>query len=831
MISCPICGEKIPVINLTEITQHLVYHKNRGDPHTYPLRCCDCAHPVELKNSKTFRKHYSDFHSNLLEKGPNVAHVNAATLNFAENLGNDINVEADINADHIEANFIDNMSAYDIAIFNVLLELVSKSSLPFKTLSQIVKSFSSFVELIASKIKQNFEDGSLEDDRETLEKNTQKELRDALSALSSVDTNYKISRKFESHPQYVAPIPVEFGLRNDMRLTRSIAKNIVVKEEGYVVPISKTLQSLLVDPELFSLIERENLRAQNNPLVYTRYADGSSFKNNPLFSDRSRLVIQLQLNNDDMGTTNPLRGHASIHKVGTVFFTIQNLPPRYNTASVNVHLAAQYHSVDVKKYGFGPVLNPLMEDIRLLEMEGIDINVKNLGTRRIFATISNFCGDALGMNQIFGMVESFSCDYCCVICYATREQMGKYFFESDFELRTQRSFELDLEELEDSQVHHVRGVKRESFLNSSAYFNIANNKNYDIMHVYLEGILPYEVGALLYEYVEVRKLFSWVELNARIRRFYSGLQIEKGNTPCELNPIKNQADGISPKLAAVEMWSLFRFLPLIIGDLVPSDSHWEFFLQLQTLTDYAFATSVSESMLSHFTYLYSDHMHLFKKLFPNLRVKPKQHFMSHFRSMVQANGPLALTSCLKFELRNHFSKRLSHVVCNFKNIAQTLTSRNQYNCLANQVRGDLMRDRYAASLRSIYSSLHLLPCSQKIATLFNIPEDAEIKTSPAVTYFGRKYSIGNVVVLGKESSDLKFGVIEHILWHKNEAYVLAKELHLFGFYSHYHSYHLNIQRDSYAILKIEDLLDFHPLDYIYKTESNEHFVRLRHHIP
>lgn len=140
-------------------------------------------------------------------------------------------------------------------------------------------------------------------------------------------------------------------------------------------------------------------------------------------------------------------------------------------------------------------------------------------------------------------------------------------------------------------------------------------------------------------------------------------------TPCGLNPIKHEGGGISPKLAAVEMWALLRYLPLILGDFVPQDEYWEFLIQLETLTDYVFGTKITESMLVHFSYLFHEHMLLFKKLFPLLSIKPKQHFLVYFQSMVQANGPLALTSCLKYELRNNSSKRWARIVCNFKNIA------------------------------------------------------------------------------------------------------------------------------------------------------------------
>lgn len=42
--------------------------------------------------------------------------------------------------------------------------------------------------------------------------------------------------------------------------------------------------------------------------------------------------------NDDMGTTNPWRGHGAAHKVGVGILIFLDLPLRFNTAFPNVHL-------------------------------------------------------------------------------------------------------------------------------------------------------------------------------------------------------------------------------------------------------------------------------------------------------------------------------------------------------------------------------------------------------------------------------------------------------------------------------------------------------------
>jgi hypothetical protein len=276
---------------------------------------------------------------------------------------------------------------------------------------------------------------------------------------------------------------------------------------------------------------------------------------------------------------------------------------------------------------------------------------------QIFGSISQFCGDSLATNEIFGLVENFSTtDNCCSICYGTIQERSAHFLESSFLLRNKEFHQNDLDMLtSDDRLLHVRGVKKISVLNDLKYFHTSENRNIDSMHLLPEGILPLETGNILHEFVTVRKVMSLLDLNRKIRWVFACLKVDKGNTPAELNNIKPPGKGLSPKLTASEMLSLFRYLPVILGPFIPmGDRHWALFLQLQTLVDIAYAPSLTDSMLDYFEELYEDHMLLYKKLYPEIPVKPKQHFLVHLKTIVKENGPMRHFSCLKYELRNGF---------------------------------------------------------------------------------------------------------------------------------------------------------------------------------
>lgn len=76
-----------------------------------------------------------------------------------------------------------------------------------------------------------------------------------------------------------------------------------------------------------------------------------------------------------------------------------------------------------------------------------------------------------------------------------------------------------------------------------------------------------------------------------------------------------------------------RFLPLLIGDLVPEDDdHWENFLQLLTIVDYVFAPVTTESTITYTEVLIEDFLVEFRQLYPERRLTPKMHYLIHVPS-------------------------------------------------------------------------------------------------------------------------------------------------------------------------------------------------------
>ena len=86
----------------------------------------------------------------------------------------------------------------------------------------------------------------------------------------------------------------------------------------------------------------------------------------------------------------------------------------------------------------------------------------------------------------------------------------------------------------------------------------------------------------------------------------------------------------------MQMWTLGRFLPLLIGHLVEEDDdHWLNFLCLLDIMDILFARPITADACSLAEVLISDHHSSFIQLYPHLSITFKMHSMIHMPRLIQ----------------------------------------------------------------------------------------------------------------------------------------------------------------------------------------------------
>ena len=81
------------------------------------------------------------------------------------------------------------------------------------------------------------------------------------------------------------------------------------------------------------------------------------------------------------------------------------------------------------------------------------------------------------------------------------------------------------------------------------------------------------------------------------------------------------------------MWTLARYLPLLIGRNIPeNDPHWQHYLEL---LDIVFAQVVRPDTPAYVQVTIENHVMEFKILYPDASIIPKIHFLIHIARFLE----------------------------------------------------------------------------------------------------------------------------------------------------------------------------------------------------
>ena len=148
----------------------------------------------------------------------------------------------------------------------------------------------------------------------------------------------------------------------------------------------------------------------SNDGVMRDFHDGSFCKEHGFFSNPRNIRLLLYV--DECEVANPLGSKSGLHKIGVLYCTILNIHPKFRSSLCNCFLVALYNAGDVKTYGFDQILRPVINDIILLERDGLHISADVL-EGVVYGSIAQLTGDNLGVNGILGFVESFTSNHYC----------------------------------------------------------------------------------------------------------------------------------------------------------------------------------------------------------------------------------------------------------------------------------------------------------------------------------------------------------------------------------------------------------------------------------
>ncbi|XP_059362352.1 uncharacterized protein LOC132101422 isoform X1 [Carassius carassius] len=485
--------------------------------------------------------------------------------------------------------------------------------------------------------------------------------------FSKLNTEAKRKKHFSEKWGIVEPVEVALGVRYDARRNRTTGTydQVPITDKFVYIPLLQTLKFIFTNQEICDHF----VQPCEKTGFYKDFCDGNYFRDHPLFSEKPN-SLQIQIFYDDFEMANPLGSKHGIHKVGSIYFVLRNLSPKINSALMNIHLLALFHTEDVKKYGFDLILQPLVRDLKILECTGIEVPFSD---EPVYGTIAQVTGDNLGLHSLLGYVESFSANNFCRFCLVDKQTSQTVFRDDDprITLRNKALHDQHCNDLMvDPTLPSTFGVKRQCLFNDLQYFHVSENYAVDIMHDILEGVGQFELK-LLFAYLSDNKIISKTDVCNRIYSYNYGF-VERKNRPTRIN-LEQNGNGIG--LNAIQTFCLIRNMPLIFGDVLrEGNAHYRLLLLLLQIMNIILSPVVTDGMTVCLKHLIVDHHQLFKELYPHRRMIPKHHFMIHYPRVIRKIGPILHVWSMRFEAKHRFFK---NTIKNFKNITKSLAQKHQ----------------------------------------------------------------------------------------------------------------------------------------------------------
>ena len=640
-----------------------------------------------------------------------------------------------------------------------------------------------------------------------------------LRARDDLETEAKRKKFILTSFENVKPVTV--------RLNKDIVG--VKPETMQYIPIKQTLKLLLED-ESYNKQKRED-QYFHEPDVIKDVKDGKNFRNNKFFRENPT-AVPLLFFQDELEVVNPLGAGKNKHKIQCTYWTSLDIIPAFRTKIKSVQLCSLVLSKYWKKYGNGPTIKNMLEDLK--DLETVGLKLEKPIERIVKAGLAMVVGDNLGQHQLGEMNSVFSSGFICRYCDASYEDVcknGKIYSGCESEYESEELTEKKYDEYADLAVERggpskdTHGVKGHCLLNQLKSFHNVSNMPPCLGHDYFEGIFAYDVQHYLDHLLNKEKLMTIDEFNAKLSR----VKLSERDAKNRPKNFKKRSVNCKYEGNAGSLRVLSRVLTTVLSDVLEDSETQNYLIKLHEVGEIITAPSLTVYEIENImTDIITDYLDLRREGIEALqmpRPRPKHHFLFHYPRMFLNNGPLIKVWAMRMESKHTFFKSVLRTARNFKNVALTCATRHQMAQISFYYYGlfssskfevpddapnvnDVLRITSDSSLRSFYGSLQ---------------SDAVIPKKLKV--FGTGYGIGKVLVLNKLCfGKLRIGVIKAIAFSSSE---VNFSISVFEAHQSKFGYYVTTKFVSpNDTVNYSNLADYRPLEMI---GTNKSFSFILHH--
>lgn len=586
------------------------------------------------------------------------------------------------------------------------------------------------------------------------------------------------------------------------------------------VPLLSSLQELMKKPDIADIAFQPRTA---NPGEFASHVDGSYYQGNILFAEGG-VKFALILYADDLEIACPLGTSRGYYKMCAVYWSLANLPVKYRSALQTIQLAMLCNSKDVQRFGYAKVFAPLLNDLKILEQDGVYI--ETLGDS-IKGTVFSVVSDNLAAHGMAGFNQSFRSVYSCRFCLYSKTDVQTLDATTDAcQMRSIDQHDHLTQQIQENEnVGETYGVKGTCVLSDElVYFHTITGFPPDLLHDLLEGVVPVELALCLQGMISV-KHFTLNDLNQAIKTFpYQ--HNDKVDRPHPVTASFSSRGTIGGN--GHENHALLRLLPVIIGSKIPDgDRFWEILMALKDVVDLAMCHKFTEETLQYMSCKISEHRQILQEVFPNLMLRPKHHFLEHYPHLIRCFGPLVHLWTMRFEGKHRIFKRIIHEANNFKNVLKTCAERHQLMMTYHLSSPKFFKPPIEMSqVKSAF--IDTLPPEVQ-ASVSQTVDDLTVLSTNRVNIDGTSFAVGMFVCTGVQNSLPEFKEITNILLLANEITVVLKDYDAW-YVEHLRSFELTVtDGNSHVVRYVRELKDQTPL-YAYRV-SDRLILTPKHFIP
>lgn len=833
MYNCFLCLKKYNSIS-TLIWHMKIYH-NLGTQSFYMCKQQSCCR--DFRGLKTFRQHLNRSHPLVKLNSDNTSdNIDSGAIDnvtkpssFAFSLFNlsEITSTSDPHADTYEIlediHVVDELIKTKNTDSSLLLTQVSYKNIVKKCAINFISKLM-MKPSVTSLLLQEIVDGVIE----LFSSDIVFELKSKIMPLlnsSSVSTKFEIEEMFNvlQHPfldlttehhrmkylisndLFIIPKTIVVGYTKEKKTILGEDRLLMVPIQGHFISLKKNLKAFFELPDIYKIATQFMNDSLSNNDTMISFLDGTTWKQMRCnFSDK--IVFPIYLYYDDVELGNPLGSHSGIHKMGCIYYSVAALPPEYLSALENIFIAFLFHSTDrgINKVTNEIMFSSLINELIDLQTNGISIQVDSVEIT-IFFALGLVLGDNLGLNSILGFVESFSANYCCRICRCPKHDLHKMVRESDILIRNENNYETDII----SNCVSNSGLNERCIFNKVPNFHVVQNMVCDFMHDIPEGVARYDMALVIKNLID-EKYFTLNQLNSRITLFNYGVT-ERKNFPPKIS--QNHLNNGAVIMSASEMLCLVRNFGLIVGEIVPKHSqNWKLYILLRQIVDLCCARRIQSDCAVILDSLVAQHNRLYLILSKS-NLKPKFHILTHYGRMLLKNGPIKLTSCIRFEAKHKILKAVANAIPCRINLGHTLAYKVQLQMVSRL----LSKTGFQHDLK-LGTGKEIVVNSEFPALLYNMfpCELAPVCFNASWLKFkGIYYKKGLLMVIDFNLDGCIFGEIVSLLVGKSRnPYFILNPITCIGFDPHYHAYEIEntkeINISNYIGCYINELPDSTP---------------------